>query len=275
MLRPALCRLVLVSSLGLFHAAPALAQSPETMPEALRKLLESIPTPRLPDSLVARTGVIAMDGEGSVRVRPDTARIRVGVVNEGASPSEVAQENARRMSAVVDAVKKAIGEPALSSGTVEVRTDAVTLTPIYAPDQGSHPRRSVVSGYRATNKVRISVRDLEQRSPGFLGTIVEQANKVGANEISGPEFLVLNDAKPLVEVRVNAIEDARTKAETYAKALNVRLGRVLAVTELERGHRPMPMMARATSATDAAPPIETGTNEITARVTVTWELKQD
>ncbi|MET0531780.1 MAG: SIMPL domain-containing protein [Microvirga sp.] len=50
-----------------------------------------------------------MDGEGIIRVRPDAARIRVGVLNEGASPTEVAQENATRMSSVVDAVKKTAG----------------------------------------------------------------------------------------------------------------------------------------------------------------------
>src|SRR3954469_1124409 len=175
------------------------------------------------------------------------------------------------MSSVVDAVKKAVGEPALSSGTVEVRTDAVTLTPIYA-DRSSNPAKPGVSGYRANNSLRILVRELDQRSPGFLGAIIEQANKVGANEISGPEFLVHNDAKPRVEARVNAIEDARTKAETYAKALNARLGRVLTVTEVETGSRPMPMAMRA-QAQAAAPPIEAGTNEIAARVTVMWELK--
>jgi uncharacterized protein len=103
---------------------------------------------------------------------------------------------------------------------------------------------------------------------------LEKANKAGANEISGPEFLLFNDAKPLIEARVNAIEDARTKAETYAKALNVRLGRVLTVVEAERGHGPMPMMARAVSQ-EGSPPIETGTNEVAARVTVLWELKQE
>jgi uncharacterized protein YggE len=104
---------------------------------------------------------------------------------------------------------------------------------------------------------------------------LDEANKAGANEISGPAFLVLNDAKPLVEARVGAIEDARIKAETYAKALNVRLGRVLAVSEADRGARPMAMMGRSAAQSDAAPPIEPGTNEITARVTVMWELKQD
>jgi len=273
---PVLSRLILIFGLALYHPASALAQSSsETIPEALRRLFESIPAPRLPDSLgFAKAGAIAMDGEGIVRVRPDAARIRVGVLNEGPSPAQVAQENATRMSSVVDAVKKAVGEPALSNGTVEVRTDAVTLTPIYA-DRGSSPAKLTVNGYRAKNTLRILVRELDQRGPGFLGAIIEQANRVGANEISGPEFLVFNDAKPSVEARVNAIEDARTKAETYAKALNVRLGRVIAVTEPERGHSPMPMMARSASQAEAAPPVETGTNEIVARVTVVWELKQD
>jgi uncharacterized protein len=272
---PVVPRLVLICGLAMYHPAPVLAQSPDGMPEVLRRLLENIPTPRLSDSLgFARASVIAMDGEGTVRVRPDAARIRVGVFSEGASPTEVAQENATRMSAVVDAVKKAVGESALSRGSVEIRTDAVTLAPIYA-DRGSHPGKPALSGYRANNSLRVLIKELDQRSPGFLGAIIEQANKVGANEIFGPEFLVFNDAKPLVEARVNAIEDARTKAETYAKALNVRLGRVIAVTELERGPRPMPMMARSASQADASPPIETGTNEIVARVTVRWELKQD
>src|SRR5215204_6578746 len=150
-------RLLIVCCLSLAQASPALAQSPDTLPEALRKLFESIPTPRLPDSLgLARAGVIAMDGEGSVRVRPDTARIRVGVVSDALSPSEVAQQNANRMSAVVDAIKKAGGEPALSSGSVEIRTDAVTLTPIYAVQQDPQRRNPVVSGYRANNSVQIT-----------------------------------------------------------------------------------------------------------------------
>lgn len=267
--------LAAICCLGLAWAVPAAAQPQDSVPETLRRFLDIIPAPRLSETLgLPRPGVIAMEGEGSVRVRPDAARLRVGVTSDGASPTEVAQQNATRMTAVVDAIKKAAGEPALTSGAVEVRTEAVTLTPVYAVDQGAPRGRPGVSAYRARNSVRISVRDLEQRGPGLLAAIMEQASKAGANEISGPEFLVDNDAKPRVEARVNAIEDARTKAETYARALNARLGRVLSVTESDRGARPMPMMARA-DAQAPAPPIEAGTNDIVARVSVTWELKQD
>src|SRR5215216_7093820 len=180
---PVLSRLILICGLAVYHPAAALAQSLDTMPEALRRLFESIPAPRLPDSLgFARAGVIATDGQGIVRVRPDAARIRVGILSEGASPTEVTQENATRMSSVVDAVKKAVGEPALSTGSVEIRTDAVTLTPIYA-DRSSNPAKPTVSAYRANNTLRILVRELDQRRPGFLGAIIEQANQIGANEI--------------------------------------------------------------------------------------------
>src|SRR5829696_8926349 len=110
---------------------------------------------------VARTGLIAMDGEGSVRVRPDSARIRLGVSNEGGSASEIAQDNATQMSSVMDAVKKVIGDAA----GVEIRTEAVTLAPIYA---GTNRGRSAVSGYRANNTVHISIRDLDQRGLGFI-----------------------------------------------------------------------------------------------------------
>src|SRR4051812_16179812 len=84
---PVMSRLILICGLAVYQPAAVLAQSSDTVPEALRRLFESIPAPRLPDSLgFAKAGVIAMDGEGIVRVRPDAARIRVGVLSEGASP---------------------------------------------------------------------------------------------------------------------------------------------------------------------------------------------
>ncbi len=263
-------RILIACCVTLTLIAPALAQAGETMTDTLRRLFENIPALGLPDTF-GKSGVIVMDGEGSVRVRPDAARIRIGVVSEGASPTDVAQQNATRMSSVVEALKRGAGD---SAAGIEIRTAVLSLAPIYSVDQGPSGSPQKIIGYRATNNVRVLVRDLEQRT-ALLASLIQQANTAGANEISGPEFLVLNDAKPLVEARVNAVEDARTKAETYARALNVRLGRVLTVIEGERGHRPMPMMARAASDRNALPPIEPGSNELSARVRVMWELKQD
>ena len=65
-------RLILICGLAMYQPAAVLAQSSDKVPEALRRLSESIPAPRLPDSLgFAKAGVITMDGEGIVRIRPD------------------------------------------------------------------------------------------------------------------------------------------------------------------------------------------------------------
>src|SRR4028119_2375388 len=92
-----------VCCLGLAFVVPAAAQPQDSVPDALRRLLGVVPGPRRAESLGLRSGVIAMDGEGSVRVPPDAARLRVGVTSEGASPTEVARQNAGRRGAVVGA----------------------------------------------------------------------------------------------------------------------------------------------------------------------------
>jgi uncharacterized protein len=86
----------------------------------------------------------------------------------------------------------------------------------------------------------------------------------------------VKEAAPLREARVNAVNDARTRAETYANALGIRLGRILSVSEVGQGPRTVPMMARnATAEMSASPPVEAGTNEVRSHVTVVWEARQE
>ena len=47
----------------------------------------------------------------------------------------------------------------------------------------------------------------------------------GANDIGGINFMVSNASKLLDDARAQAIADARRKAEIYAKAADVTLGR--------------------------------------------------
>jgi uncharacterized protein len=242
--------------------------------ESFRRFFEGLSSPRLSETLgISKTGVIAMDGEATVRARPDAVQLRVGLTAQAPTPARASSENAQRMNAVLDAVKKAIGEPTLAAGEAEVRTATVRLFPIYAqPGDGSQAPR--IEAYRATNAVTVTIRDFTKRDQGFIGSLIEAATQAGANEIAGPHFLVEKDVKPLTEARVNAIDAARVKAETYAKALGVKLGRVLVVTETGSKLAPMSMMERSDAA-QAAPPIEGGTNEIKSRVKVVWEIRQE
>jgi uncharacterized protein YggE len=243
--------------------------------DTFRRFFEGLSSPRLNEVFgTSKTGVVAMEGEATVRARPDAVQLRVGVTAQAATPTVAASDNAQRMNAVLDALKAGLGEPALAAGEAELRTATVRLSPIYAqPRDGSQAAR--IEAYRATNAVTLTVRDFGKRDPGFIGSLIERATQAGANEIAGPHFLVEKDAKPLTEARVNAVDDARSKAETYAKALGVKLGRVLIITEAGDEPAPVPMMARSDIAATVAPPIEPGTNEIKSRVRVVWEIRQE
>jgi uncharacterized protein len=259
---------------ALLFPAPAAAQSGYDA-ETFRRFFEGLSAPRLNDIVgTSKTSVIAMDGEATVRARPDTVQLRIGITAQAATPTGASSENAQRMNGVFDALKTGIGEPALTAGEAELRTAMVRLSPVYAQlrDGSQAPQ---IEAYRAMNAVTVTIRNFTQRDPGFVGSLIEKATQAGANEVAGPHFLVEKDAKPLTEARVNAVDDARAKAETYAKALGVKLGRVLIITETGDEPGTMPMMARSEGAAAAAPPVEPGTNEIKSRVRVVWEIRQE
>jgi hypothetical protein len=74
----------------------------------------------------------------------------------------------------------------------------------------------------------------------------------------------------LEKARVQAIADARARAETYAKAAGVTLGPILSISEGggEAAPRPMYRMAAMAADTQIAP----GEQSVAANVSVVWEI---
>jgi hypothetical protein len=70
-----------------------------------------------------------------------------------------------------------------------------------------------------------------------------------------------------------AIKDAKTKAESMAKASGRKLGKVLNVTEGASSSGVYPMYDRAMGAGGVAAPIEPGSQTVSKTVTVVWELR--
>ena len=83
-----------------------------------------------------------------------------------------------------------------------------------------------ITGYRASNRVTVRIRDIAK-----VASTIDALVAAGANEIGGINFMVSQESKVLDEARVRALEDARRKAEIYAKAANVRLGTPVSISE--------------------------------------------
>ena len=148
-----------------------------------------------------------------------------------------------------------------------MQTSRLSLQPQYVQSQGSKSGPNVVSGYRASNRVNIRLRDVSKVA-GTIDTLVSS----GANEIGGINFMVEKASKLLDEAREQAIADARRKAEIYARAAGVTLGAPVSISEDGNGS-PVPMTFSKMRGMAAAAPIAQGEETLRVTVNVAWSIK--
>ena len=137
----------------------------------------------------------------------------------------------------------------------DIQTQYVSLSPRYN-DSGDD-----IVGYTAQNTVGAVVRNLTR-----VGAVIDAAVAAGANNVNGPA-LSRDDTDALYKQALKlAVADARGKAEAIGEAGRFSVGKISIV--VEGSSAPVPVGAR-----DAAPgatPIEPGTQDVTANVTVTF-----
>ena len=105
-----------------------------------------------------------------------------------------------------------------------------------------------LTGYTASNQVSVRFRDIRN-----TGEILDALVAEGANQINGPCLTIDKPEAALDEARAKAVAVGRARAELYARALGMRVVRLLSVSE-SGGYPvppPMPMM-RAEAAAQAA-----------------------
>jgi uncharacterized protein YggE len=113
------------------------------------------------------------------------------------------------------------------------------------------------------------------RDIGETGKILDALVSEGANQISGPNLTIDKPEAALDEARVKAIATGRARADLYARALGMRVVRLLSVSE-SGGYAvppPMPMYARAEMAQDASTKIDPGEQKIQVSVSMSFELQ--
>jgi hypothetical protein len=202
------------------------------------------------DAGITRT--ITVTGNGVVKAKPDRAGFSFGVESRAATARQASADNARAMRRLIDALKAA--------GVAEddIQTQQVSVWP--QTDGDGH-----IDGFTATGSVSA------ETSIAEAGALVDAATEAGANSVAGPS-LTLSDSHAL-EARAlkQAVADARRKAEALADASNANLSQVVKVVE-GVGAEPMPLYDTAVRAEKAGAPIEPGTVDTTASVTVTFQM---
>jgi uncharacterized protein YggE len=212
----------------------------------------------------ARAGLVRVlvTGEALVQAQPDTVVVTLSVVTQNASASEAQAENASRTDAVLRAVRAA-------AGVKEVKTSGYSLQPQYAYKEGVPP---TITGYIARNSVNVTVGDVRQ-----TGAVIDAGSRAGANSVEGLAFLLREDAQPRQRALAEATREAQAKARVVAQTLGGRVLRVVEVQEAGAARPPVPVytveFGRAAGTAQTATPVEPGSLEIRAQVTLVAEVE--
>jgi uncharacterized protein YggE len=202
-------------------------------------------------------------GEATVTTKPDQAQLDLGVVTQAETAESAAVQNAHQLDGVLAALRQVLGPEA------ELHTVGYALRPnYYYPQTGGQP---TITGYSATNVVQVKTGKLDA-----VGTIIDTVTRAGANTLQRLVFT----RKDVEAMRAQALREAaiqaRTKAGALAAALHLTIVRVLMVEEGGQGVRPVYARMERTleaQAASAPTPVEPGTIDVHATVTLTLEVK--
>jgi uncharacterized protein YggE len=194
---------------------------------------------------------ITVNGTGKVTTVPDRATFTFGVENRGKSASEASAANSRAMNKLIAALRDA-GVP-----EADIQTVDVYVSPVYS-DSGAG-----VIAYSASNSVSVTV-SLERAGP-----VVDAAENAGADNVSGPNLTKADSDKLYDDALRAAVADARSRAQVLAEAAGVKVGAVISISE-SSASEPIPY-ATAMRA-EASTPIQPGTQDVEATVTVTFAI---
>jgi hypothetical protein len=161
------------------------------------------------------------------------------------------------MTKVVAAIRK------LGIDDKDIATTAVSLGPVY--DWSGNTQR--IRAYQLNNIVTVTVRDLD-----VLGDVLDDGIVAGATSVEGITFDVADRTAAEKQAREAAVQDAKTKAETLASGVGVRITGVASMSEsvstpiwYDRS-----FAAPAAAEDAAATPVLAGTTDVTISVSVAF-----
>ena len=203
---------------------------------------------------------ISVSSTGEVTVLPDVGYISLGIETQNADVKIAGNENAAVMKDIMAALKK------FNIEDTDIKTVGYNIYPQYSDNDYEKP-----TSYSVNNTVEVTVKNLED-----MGDIIDAAANAGANRTNSIRFDVLDRESSYNEALKDAIANARARADVLAEAAGLKIVGVVTVNENSSSPRyyyaDVSSYSKTMDMEQAAPSISTGDMEISANVSVTYEV---
>lgn len=211
-----------------------------------------------PSPVQANPRQVTVVGSGEVQGMPDTLTADVGIEVTAPDVTAAMNQTSERQRAVIDALT------ARGIDAKDISTTSVSLQPQYGEN-------SVVTGYRADNSIRVTIRELDGASATLATVVTAGGNATRINSVS---YSIDDDSALISDARARAFTDAENRARQYAELAGLSLGTVISISETS-GSIPMPTavpMPRSGAPMAADIPLSPGQQTVSFAVTAVWEL---
>lgn len=204
---------------------------------------------------------ITVEGTGEAKAPPDTVILSLAVQTS----SDSAQEATTSLATQSNTLVKALAESGIV--TPDVQTVSLNITPVYNRNAlRTSDKPPVIIGYKATNSILVTVRDIPLASQ-----VLDTALQAGANTVESIEFQSSKAKSLKKQALETATRDAAHKAETVASALGGKISGLISITEVSS---PAPLSFQRMSAEmaggSAQIPLEAGNISVRAIVSANF-----
>ena len=197
---------------------------------------------------------ITVTAAGSAGRVPDIAELTFGVDTRSKSVKEAFSKNQEAMKNL----KAKLLELGIDESSMKTTNYSVRLGNDFIFEKSNNQEEF----YRVNNSVSIVLRDINS-----IGMVIDAAINAGANELNSLKFRVSDMKGAEEEAHINAMENARTKAEIMARAAGRKLGKAVTISAERGSSSPGYVMASMIST------VSPGESEISSNVTVIYTLK--
>jgi len=212
--------------------------------------IAGVAQPHLGRAAATAGKTITVTGNGTVTSVPDRAGLGFSVESRAKTAAAALAQNADEATKVIQALKDA------GVASADLQTSQVSLSP-----QTSQDGNTIV-GYIASNSVSVRAKIAQ------AGRLIDTAVGAGATSVSGPSLSLSDVADLYRDALKQALADAKLKAQALADGSGLTLGGVESIAE---GSSPSPLpLAGKMDAAGSSTPIEPGTQDVQATVTVTY-----
>jgi uncharacterized protein YggE len=205
---------------------------------------------------------IMVYGEGNISVIPDVATLNLGVEAQDTTVTSAQDQATSAMEAVMAALA------ANGVADEDIQTQYFSIYPVTRWDDETWEEETI--GYRVSNSVAVKIRDMDN-----ISTVLDAVVEAGGDliRVNGINFSVEDPSIYYEEARIEAMADAKARAEALAELAGIRLGKPTHITE--SSYQPGSIYfsdARVDEAMESGTPISPGETEVTLTVQVTYGI---